>query len=134
MSNYWLKEMSYEKSQETTLPLKNTQDCLKNASSSTTRPWTHADLGIPTTFQILGHEVTVLLVEIDDIGKFGDSDMALNTIRLFTSGSCRDVILHTYWHEVTHFLLHYAGRSDLSEDESLVDVLGGLIKQVLSTS
>ena len=95
-----------------------------------TNRWDHASLGIPTVVEILGHDIEVVIDHTVDVGKFGDSDFSLNLIRIFVAGCSRDVILHTYWHEVTHFLLHYAGQSDLTTDEVLVDTLGGLLYQV----
>ena len=94
--------------------------------------WTHAELGLPHSFKLFGHTIKVVIEHTSDVGKFGDSDFGTNTVRLFPTGCSRDVILHTYWHEVTHFLLHYSGHPDLSDDEVLVDVLGGLLAQVQS--
>jgi hypothetical protein len=134
MSNKLSQETPYERLDSTILPSSSTLDSWKPVSVPTTNPLTHAELGIPERFQILCHTVEVIIDETDDVGRFGDSDFATNRIRLFVSGSNRDVILHTYWHEVTHFLLHYAGHSELSDDEVLVDVLGGLLAQVLASS
>jgi hypothetical protein len=97
-----------------------------------TKHWTHAELGLPNSFQLMGHTISVVIENVNDVGRFGDSDFTTNTIRLFPANCDRQVILHTYWHEVTHFLLHYAGQPDLSADEVLVDVLGGLLAQVVS--
>ena len=97
-----------------------------------TSPWTHASLGLPHFIEIFGHRIEVVIDHTRDVGKFGDADFSMNLIRLFVSGVCKDVILHTYWHEVVHFILHYAGRPDLTDDETLVDVLGGLLAQVTS--
>ena len=112
--------------------LKNTLPDLKDESIYTMRLWNHAELGIPRSFQMLGHTINVVIDLAEDVGKFGDSDFALNQIRLFPTGCSRTAVLHTYWHEVTHFLLHYAGHQELSEDEVLVDVLGGLLAQVVA--
>ena len=90
----------------------------------------HASLGIPESFQLLGHTIKVIIEDTTDVGKFGDADFNLNIIRLFPAGTVRDVIRHTYFHEVVHFLLHYSGHPELAEDEVLVDVLGGLIAQL----
>ena len=111
---------------------KSTLDYSKPESVSTMKSWTHAELGIPRSIKILSHTIDIVIVDTSDLDRFGDSDFATNTIRLFPSGCKRDVIRHTYWHEVTHFLLHYAGYPELCSDEVLVDVLGGLLTQVVA--
>lgn len=132
MNNDSFKEIPLPSSEEMISRLNNTYANLKPVSKPTMKHWTHAELGIPVEFQLLNHTIKVVIEEVSDVGKFGDADFALNTIRLFPTGCSRDVVLHTYWHEVTHFLLHYAGHPDLSEDEVLVDVIGGLLAQVVS--
>ena len=92
-------------------------------------------LGIPTSFGALGHTIKVIEIpNLPEMGKYGDWDQALNEIRLFTNGVCDSVIVHSYYHELVHCLLCLAGRQDLSSDEALVDVLGGLLAQVIATS
>lgn len=132
MNNVPLIPTHSERSERTTSDLRSTPDYLKNESESMTKHWTHAELGLPVRFQLLGHTIEVVIENVSDVGKVGDSDFDLDLIRLFPTGCCRDVVLHTYWHEVTHFLLHYSGRPDLSEDEVLVDTLGGLLAQVVA--
>lgn len=44
---------------------------------------------------------------------------------------CKDKLEQIYLHELAHFALHYAGRDDLMEDETLVDVLGSMLRQIL---
>ena len=92
-------------------------------------------LGIPSNFSALGHTISVLEVaNLSGTGSYGDWDQNLNEIRLFTKGVCDSVIVHSYYHELVHCLLCLAGRQDLSGDEALVDVLGGLLAQVIATS
>ncbi len=93
------------------------------------------DLGIPTEFEALSHTIKVVeYPRIPDVGKYGDWDHSNNEIRLFTKGVCDSVIIHTYYHELIHCLFDLAGRSDLSGDETLVDIMGGLLAQALKTS
>lgn len=40
---------------------------------------------------------------------------------------------HTRWHEQVHLMFHFAGRSDLYEDEALVDTLAGYLAQYEAT-
>ena len=45
----------------------------------------------------------------------------------------RDAFEHTYFHELTHGLFEAVGRQDLSEDEALVDAIGGALHQYEKT-
>lgn len=89
-------------------------------------------LGIPSSFKILNHTIHVLEIPVLlDMGRYGDYDGNRNEIRLFTEGVCDDVILHTYYHELMHCLFDKAGYPDHSNDETLVDQIGGLLAQYL---
>ena len=91
-------------------------------------------LGIPSSFTVLNHNIRVKEIPaLPDIGRYGDWDSDRNEIRIFTHGVCDDVILHTYYHELMHCLLDKAGYPDLSNDEVMVDQLGGLLAQYLYT-
>ena len=92
-------------------------------------------LGIPSTFMVLNHHIVVKEIpNLPEMSKYGDWDADLNEIRLFTQDVCDDVILHSYYHELAHCLFDRAGRTDLSEDEVLVDLIGGLLAQYYTTS
>jgi len=85
-------------------------------------------------FQLLNHTITVKEFPIaPDAGEYGIADYPKNEIRLYTDGVCESVVEHTFYHELVHFLFHYAGRSDLSDDETLVDTIGGLLAQYEQT-
>lgn len=45
----------------------------------------------------------------------------------------REAFEHTYFHELTHGLFEAVGRQDLSEDEALVDAIGGALHQYEKT-
>lgn len=45
-----------------------------------------------------------------------------------------EIIEQSFFHEYTHKMFDFAGRSDLSEDEKLVDICGHLIHELLSTA
>lgn len=89
---------------------------------------------VPSRFTLLDHDINVVeFPELPDIGRYGDSDYGQSEIRLYTHECVSSVVRHTFYHELMHFLLHYAGRDDLAEDEVLVDTLGGLLAQYEAT-
>lgn len=103
---------------------------LKLSKQSPLRTTSNSKHSVPTSFQLFNHTIRVQEIpDLPEMGKYGDSDYALNLIRLFTDGCASSVIEHTFYHELAHFLLHYAGRGDLAEDEVLVDTLGALLAQ-----
>ena len=59
--------------------------------------------------------------------------MERNEITLYTHNLAASVVEHTFYHELAHCLLYYAGRDDLSKDEQLVDIIGGLLAQYEAT-
>ena len=86
------------------------------------------------SFQLLNHTIEVKDFDIaPDADNYGIADYAKNEIRLYTDGVNPSVVDHTFYHELVHFLLHYAGRDDLNEDETLVDTMGGLLAQYMDT-
>ena len=92
---------------------------------------------IPEEFELLNHTIKVEHHNAipkgvgEDIYCHGCAEYGANEIRLY--GDAGSVLDHTFYHELTHFLLHYSGRDDLSEDESFVDVFGGLLAQYMNT-
>lgn len=89
---------------------------------------------VPTRFQLLNHTVRVKENPArTDSGAYGVSEYPTNEIRLYTQEVVDSVVEHTFYHELVHFLLHYAGRDDLASDETLVDTLGGLLAQYEAT-
>ena len=91
-------------------------------------------LGIPSSFKLFAHTVTVKEVpNIPGLDKYADWDSSLNEIRVFTKGACDDVIVHSFYHELTHALLERAGQLEWTKDEVTVDVIGGLLFQYVAT-
>lgn len=89
---------------------------------------------MPTSFELYNHNICVKeYPEPTDSDKGGVCDFASNEIRLYTHECGPSVVSHTFHHELVHLLLYYAGRSDLSDDETLVDTLGGLLAQYEAT-
>ena len=85
---------------------------------------------MPTSFKLLNHTVRVKEnpAPITD-DKYGVAVYPKNEIHLYTQELSDSVAHHTFCHELAHFLFHYAGRSDLADDEILVDTIGGLLAQ-----
>jgi hypothetical protein len=101
---------------------------------------------IPKQFKLMGQTITVK----SDPDKFtnnecvGFADYRKNEIQLHPGTETRPIndeqLAANYWHEVTHFILYYAGaaysgKTDyMHQDEGFVDMVGGLLHQVLETS
>ena len=45
-----------------------------------------------------------------------------------------EIVEQAFFHEYAHKMFDFAGRSDLSDDEKLVDICGHLIHELLSTA
>ena len=89
---------------------------------------------VPSSFELLSHTIEVgYSPALDYAGEYGSSIYHTNKICLGQEPVPDSVLHHTFCHELVHFLLHYAGRDDLAEDEVLVDNLGGLLAQYEAT-
>lgn len=89
---------------------------------------------MPTSFKLYNHTVRVKEYPAPvDGDKYGVAEYPKNEIRLYTQELGESIAHHTFCHELVHFLLYYAGRHDLADDEVLVDTLGGLLAQYEST-
>jgi hypothetical protein len=90
---------------------------------------------IPKRFKLMGHTINVVLVPLKQ-WKW-DEDFAHWDIERLEIQVCKgrkSIELHKFYHEVMHAMLEMAGRNDLSENETLVDTLGGLMAQFALTS
>lgn len=92
--------------------------------------------GIPKSFQLAGHTIRVRVVT-DSHWQHGKDSLAIwlphdyaIDIRRSLKGSNRQQV---FCHEFCHALLDIAGHPKLSEDEDLVDRLGHLLQQALTT-
>ena len=90
---------------------------------------------IPRSFELMGHVVVVEVVPParwvhgeDAIGIFEPQRMRIEIV----GGLSHSAEAHTYWHEATHAML-YVLSSEHYSNEALVDQLGGLIHQIIST-
>ena len=90
---------------------------------------------IPKRFQLLNHTIDVVSIP-ESKWKWGESWAYWDAgeTRILICRGKATVAFHSFCHEVTHCLLEMAGRADLSRSEALVDVMGGLIAQFLSTA
>ena len=85
---------------------------------------------VPSSFKLYNHTIRVKEnPAATDCNSYGVAEYPKNLIRLYTHEVDSTVVEHAFYHELIHFLLHYAGRSDLASDEVLVDTLGGLLAQ-----
>ncbi len=91
--------------------------------------------GIPRTFKLMGHTIKVRVVPIsrwrhkDAVGIYFPEKYRID-VKAVQPESHRQQI---FCHEYAHALLILAGRDDLSADEKLVDTLGHLPQQSLTT-
>ena len=94
---------------------------------------------IPGSFELLGHTITVEWVE--DLNwksdARGEACYRENKIRIqrrtIDSPYSEDVILSTFYHELVHFIFLYAEKSELKDDEKLVNLVANLFMQFLKT-
>lgn len=97
-------------------------------------------LKIPASFSILGQTISVK--SKDDITYFDDNRAVWrsreNTIYLQPASKDTpmppEMIEQAFCHEVIHCMFDFAERPRLSKDEALVNLLGGLLHQILTTA
>lgn len=108
----------------------------KSTSSSSRKSQENTtNSSVPSAFELYNHTIRVIKkpapAKKDD--EYGHANFETNEIILKTGKLPQSVEEHTYYHELVHFLLLYAGRPDLTKDEVLVDTLGGLLAQYIAT-
>lgn len=92
---------------------------------------------IPKSFQLMGQPYNVMIVErwdwpeelSDAVGAFLPR---VNKIRILRNS--RELMEHTYIHELLHAVFGALGEDKLSNNEKLVDAAAGLIHQALTTA
>ena len=91
-------------------------------------------VGIPSHFQLMGHDIDVHVVPIKD---WTMADCAgywePGENRIVLAEQAPDVTFHTFCHELVHAILSMMSHP-LNEDEVFVDQLGGLLAQALKSS
>ena len=91
--------------------------------------------GIPKSFQMLGHTIKVRVIPQskwrvkDAVGVFYPDKYRIDVMAVQPESHRQQIFCHEY----AHALLILAGRDDLSADEKLVDQLGHLLQQSLTT-
>ncbi len=96
---------------------------------------------IPKSFKQYAQEVTIKYkkdLSIKD-GSWGKSHYDVNEIELQDNeydgvGLPNDKLEETFYHELVHFILYFAGEDELRKNERFVDVFGGLLHQALATA
>ncbi len=89
---------------------------------------------IPKRFQLMGHTITVEVISKKDwkyedcVGRF---DPETNKIQVLKQK--RSMTAHSFWHEVTHAMLHTIGHR-LYSNEPFVDQIGGLLAQIMDSA
>lgn len=100
----------------------------------------HDEFRVPDAFYLFGQKISV--VWSDDLASsrqaWGEAQYAANRIVLQkpTQAIARSQsdIEQTYCHELVHYLLTMAERTKLAQDEGLVNLLGNLLHQALTTA
>ena len=92
--------------------------------------------GIPRSFQLAGHTIKVRVISAAK-WKHGDNCLAIWLPDDYAIDICGNLEgtnrQQVFCHELTHALLDVAGHQSLSEDEDLVDRLGHLLQQALTS-
>jgi hypothetical protein len=96
---------------------------------------------IPKSFKVFAHTIKVKKVKTlkDEEGNqlLGQADINKNVIKLLDNEKELEVDNsqkeQVFFHEFAHIMFDSIGRNDLSNDESLVDLVGNIIHQYLKT-
>ena len=95
-------------------------------------------LTIPKTFKLMGLDYEVgysdtLLRENDMVGCHCPRSLRI-TLHQSDHVTKQKAVEHTYCHEITHAILEHMGEPELCHNEKFVDMFGGLLHQILTTS
>lgn len=94
---------------------------------------------IPTSFEIMGHEITVAYRDdlLSEDGAWGLCHFHKHLIELQTPHKELNVTkshqLAVFWHEYFHMALYCMGHTEMALDEALVDQLGNSLHQFHKT-
>ena len=94
---------------------------------------------IPKRFKLLGQTIEVSLVDhiASQNGTLGEARTTQNSILLQKSVDGfplpESQRLHIFWHEAIHHVLEAMGQHELTSEEPFVDLLAGMIHQVVTT-
>ena len=93
------------------------------------------------TLSLGSHSIQIVykktVLSPDGAPVLGISEFLHNTIEISTEFQgkklAEEVITHTLFHEIVHFILHLMNCNELNENEAFVDQVGGHIAQVMKT-
>lgn len=93
-------------------------------------------LNIPSQFQVLGHTITVHMVDMD---KWQHSDCyayyAPDWDRIYVRRMNTPALeKHAFWHEAVHTVFNLLNRETLYKREVLVDNVGAVLAQIMETA
>lgn len=86
---------------------------------------------LPSSIQLAGLTVQVIIAPTlhKDTGFGGHSEYS--SLRIVIAGDLPPQMQwHTFWHEVTHFILFLMGEDELCNNEKFVDMLAAFVHQV----
>lgn len=92
--------------------------------------------GIPKTFKLMGHTINVRVVPQSKwrhggncVGRWDPNKHRIDVLAVQPASNRQQI----FCHELMHALFDMAGHEALSQDEALVDRMGHLIQQALTT-
>lgn len=95
---------------------------------------------VPKSFSLHGQRIAVTMVDhlSSENNALGEARILKNEIALQqnTNGFSlpQSQIEQTFFHELTHFILHHMGQDDLCAEEAFVDGFAALLHQALTTA
>lgn len=97
---------------------------------------------IPKSFKIFAHTIKIKKVkklkDENNEDLLGEADLANNRIKLLDNDKITPVQEsqkeQVFFHEFAHIMFDSIGRHDLSQDETLVDLVGNAIHQYLKSA
>ena len=97
------------------------------------------DLKIPFRFKLYHHNWVLKWDENNDLitkeGALGSCDFMKQEIVITKAIANKPKVLaHTVLHEIMHAVLYYSGDADLTDNESLVESMSGLLCQIVFNS
>lgn len=89
---------------------------------------------LPKTFRLLGHTIKVkprpgLHSKEAAYGMWVQHELTI----YIDPDMPPSLLAHTFWHEATHAVLDLTGFTQMSENEVLVDSIGGALAQIIET-
>jgi len=99
---------------------------------------------IPQSFSVLGHTYKVVIDnehchKNECLGMFDDKTNTIYLAEKYKSPKGRwlsykkDIVEHTFYHELVHCILINMGEMKLYENERFVDSFGGILHQIMLT-